>query len=197
MSWGMSTDWPMGAQFWEQLTRIDLLWGERVRAGGCEDCGGPLDRADYLRKPRGGLGAESAGYARRVSFCCRRDGCRHRSTPPSVRFLGRKVYVGALVIVASMLGRAVLALGRRLRRPVEGVPSRTVGRWLSWWQTVFALSPFWLEAKSFFATPVDSAQLPGSLLSRFGAGPSALEKLLGFLAPTTTTSVRARIAMVE
>ena len=62
MSWGMSKDWPMGAQFWEQLTRTDLLWGERVRAGGCEDCGGPLDRADYPRKPRGGLGAESAGY---------------------------------------------------------------------------------------------------------------------------------------
>ena len=58
MSWGMSKDWPMGAQFWEQLTRTDRLWGERVRAGGCEDCGGPLDRADYPRKPRGGLGAE-------------------------------------------------------------------------------------------------------------------------------------------
>ena len=114
-----------------------------------------------------------------------------------MRFLGRKVYVGALVIMASVAGRAVLALGGRLRRPVEGVPSRTVGRWLSWWQTVFALSPFWLEAKSFFAVPVEIAQLPTSLLSRFGAGTSALEKLLGFLAATTTTSVRARIAMVE
>jgi hypothetical protein len=197
MSRVMSNDWPMDAQFWEQLTRIDLLWGERVREGGCEGCGGPLDRADYPRKPRGGLGEGAAEHARRVSFCCRRDGCRQRSTPPSVRFLGRKVYVGALVIVASMVGRAVLAQGRQLRRPVEGVPSRTVGRWLSWWQTVFALSPFWLEAKSFFASPVEIAQLPASLLSRFGAGTSALKRLLGFLAPTTTTSVRARIAMVE
>ena len=39
----------------------------------------------------------------RLSFCCDRDGCRKRTTPPSVRFLGRKVYLGAIVILISAM----------------------------------------------------------------------------------------------
>ena len=38
-------------------------------------------------------------YRYRFSFCCDRDGCRKRVTPPSVRFLGRRVYLGAVVIL--------------------------------------------------------------------------------------------------
>jgi hypothetical protein len=193
----MSNDWPLGTDFWQHLTKIDLAWAEQVRREGCGDCGGPLDRADYPRKPRGELGEAAAACTRRVSFCCRRDGCRHRATPPSVRFLGRKVYVGALVIVASIAGRAALGVGRRARRPIEGVPARTVRRWLGWWQTVFALGAFWLEARALFATPVAIADLPASLLGRFGRpGVEVLEKLLRFIAPVTTDSVRARISMV-
>jgi hypothetical protein len=196
MSCVMSNDWGLGTTFWQQLTRIDLAWAEQVRQGGCADCGGPLDRSDYPRKPRGELGEAAAEYACRVSFCCRRDGCRHRATPPSVRFLGRKVYVGAVVIVASLVGRAALTPGCRPPRRIEGVPTRSVRRWLTWWQTVFALGSFWVEAKAFFATPVEIAQLPTSLLTRFcRAGPGAIESLLRFVAPVTTESIRARISM--
>ncbi|MGH7436341.1 MAG: hypothetical protein ACRENE_11770 [Polyangiaceae bacterium] len=192
----MSNDWPQGREFWERLMAIDLVRAEQVRREGCRDCGGPLDRSDYPRKPRGELGEAAAAYARRLSFCCRRDGCRHRATPPSVRFLGRKVYVGALVVVASVAGRASLALSRRRTPPIEGVPSRTVRRWLAWWQTVFALGAFWREARGYLATPVAVAELPVSLLARFGKGGAALGKLLDFLAPVTSESVRARISMV-
>ena len=196
MSRGMWNDEPLGREFWEHLTRVDLARAEQVRAEGCRDCGGPLDRSDYPRKPRGALGEAAGGNARRVSFCCRHDGCRHRATPPSVRFLGRKVYVGALVVVASVAGLAASALNRRRAPPIEGVPARTVRRWLTWWQTVFALGPFWLEARAFFATPVEVSQLPASLLAPFGRGAWGVEKLLRFVAPVTTESVRARIAMV-
>ena len=196
MSSGMWNDEALGREFWEHLTRVDLARAEQVRAEGCRDCGGPLDRSDYPRKPRGELGEAAGPYARRVSFCCRCDGCRHRATPPSVRFLGRKVYVGALVVVASVAGLAAAALNRRRAPPIEGVPARTVRRWLTWWQTVFALGPFWLEARAFFATPVELAQLPGSLLALYGRGAWAVERLLRFIAPVTTESVRARIAMV-
>jgi hypothetical protein len=192
----MWNEGPLGQEFWEHLTRVDLARAEQVRAEGCGECGGPLDRADYPRKPRGELGEAARHAVRRVSYCCRRDGCRHRATPPSVRFLGRKVYVGALVIVASVAGRAAAALARRRGPPIEGVPSRTVRRWLTWWQTVFALGPFWLEAKAFFATPVEIAEMPVSLLGHFGKGTMAVEKLLRLIAPVTTESVRARIAMV-
>jgi hypothetical protein len=52
----MSNDWPQSKEFWEQLTRVDLARAEQVRREGCRDCGGPLDRSDYPRKPRGELG---------------------------------------------------------------------------------------------------------------------------------------------
>lgn len=135
------------AKWFATLAEIDEVFATRVREAGCVDCGGPLDRADYERKPRGDLGEGTDAYTRRRSFCCRRDGCRHRATPPSVRFLGRKVYVAALVVIASVLGRHRALVGRGAPRRVEGVPVRTVRRWLAFWSVTFALTAFWKEAK--------------------------------------------------
>jgi hypothetical protein len=183
------------AKFLRALAEIDAQHADRVRRDGCPECGGALDRADYPRKPRGELGEAAGDYERRCSFCCRVDGCRKRATPPSLRFFGRKVYFAVLVIVASTRARSMSLTGRDCPRRVHGVPVRTVRRWLQWWQTVFALGSFWLEAKGFFAEPVDERQLPASLLERFGSGPVAIEKLLRFTSPVTTTTVVTRIAM--
>jgi len=184
------------AKFLKALGEIDAEHAERVHRSGCPRCGGALDHADYARKPRGELGEAAGSYERRCSFCCRVDGCRKRATPASLRFLGRKVYVAVLVVVASAVGRSMRLTGRRSPRSVQGVPVRTVRRWLDWWQTVFALGAFWSEAKSFFTMPVDVGELPVSLLERFGTGKVALERVLRFTAPITTTSLRTRIAMV-
>jgi hypothetical protein len=187
----------LDAKFLAALSAIDAVYAEQVHGSGCPRCGGALDRANYPRKPRGDLGEVAEAYELRRSFCCRRDGCRKRATPPSLRFLGRKVYIAVLVIVASAAARATSNVGRGSPRREHGVPARTVRRWLSWWQTVFALSAFWLEARAFFATPVKEKALPASLLSRFGGERAeALVKMLRFTAPITTTSVTARIAMV-
>lgn len=69
------------------LFRIDSDLAEKARAARCS-CGGRLDAAHYPRKPRapGDLGSE---HHRRHSFCCAL--CRCRTTPPSVRFFGRRV----------------------------------------------------------------------------------------------------------
>lgn len=182
------------AKFLRALGEIDAEHAEQVQRSGCRECGGALDHADYARKPRGELGEAAGSYERRCSFCCRVDGCRKRATPASLRFLGRKVYIAVLVIVASARARTVRVIGRGSPRSVQGVPVRTVRRWLDWWQTVFALGAFWSEAKAFFATPVDVRELPVSLLERFGAGEVALEKMLRFTAPVTTESMR--MAMV-
>ncbi|MGO9837402.1 MAG: hypothetical protein ACLP1X_24690 [Polyangiaceae bacterium] len=184
------------AKFLTALVTIDSEHAERVREAGCPRCKGPLDRADYGRKPRGELGEAAGGYERRCSFCCRVDGCRKRATPASLRFFGRKVYVAVLVVVASAAGRSMGLTGPRSPRQVRGVPVRTVRRWLDWWQTVFALGAFWSEAQGLLARPVDVGALPGSLHERFGTGRVAIEKLLRFTAPITTESVRTRIAMV-
>jgi len=184
------------AKWFATLAAIDEEFAGKVKAAGCGDCGGPLDRADYDRKPRGDLGESADAFARRRSFCCRREGCRHRATPPSVRFLGRKVYVAVLVVIASVLGRERRIVGRGSGRHVEGVPVRTVRRWLNWWQIAFVLGPFWIEANGLFARPVDETALPTSLLARFAVpATNAVTALLRLIAPITTTSVEAPIAM--
>src|SRR5207245_4136959 len=76
-------------QLFQLLEKVDADSAEAARQArqeGCLYCGGPLHRADYDRKPRGG-----PGWDRRDSFCCAQDGCRRRRRPESGRFLGPKV----------------------------------------------------------------------------------------------------------
>lgn len=190
----MSHDHDLGGKFLAALGEVDEERARRVQLERCAHCGGPLDRADFPRKPRGELGEAAEAYQRRISLCCRNEGCRRRATPPSVRFLGRKLYFAALVVIASTIGRDAVLVGRGRMREVRGVPVRTVRRWLGWWQTAFALSAFWIEAKSLFAVPIAIEGLPASLLARFGDG--ALGGTLALISPITTTSVTSRTAVV-
>ena len=94
------------SEFFALLEQEDERIAAQVAAEGCAECGGPLHRSDYERKPRGGLLAAGAEESvRRFSLCCGREGCRQRATPPSLRFLGRRVYVGAAGIEASIVAR--------------------------------------------------------------------------------------------
>lgn len=194
----MSHELTIDGKFFAALGEVDAAHAQRVKLAGCAHCGGVLDRADYPRKARGAVGEQGGVLERRLSLCCRSEGCRRRATPPSLRFFGRKVYLAVVVIVASMAGRAGSVAGGRRERAVHGVPGRTVRRWLLWWQSVFALSAFWKEAQGFFADAVEVRELPTSLVERFpGTAASRLASALAFLAPVTTSSVRARIAMVD
>src|SRR5690606_40488518 len=94
-------------QFLQCLEALDEAVAERVRVGRCRHCGGRLDRADYPRKPRGGSLAPGAeAWSKRLSLCCAQEGCRRRATPPSVRFLGRRVYAEVVVVLASVAALA-------------------------------------------------------------------------------------------
>src|SRR5580704_10726788 len=123
----------MRREFFEGLMAMDAAIVVRAAQEPCRDCGGPLHRGDYPRKPRGGLLATATeAFDRRFSLCCGRDGCRHRATPPSVRFLGRRAYLGAVVIVASAIALATMTARAVVR--ATGVPARTTRRWLRWWR---------------------------------------------------------------
>lgn len=130
-------DW----KFFQFLLSLDEDLAEEARRGRCPFCHGPLHQAHYPRKPRGwGLGPDE-DLDRRFSFCCYL--CRRRRTPPSFRFLGRKVYVGAImVLVSALLGDASARRRKRLR-DLCGVDDRTLGRWRKWWAEVFAKSGVW------------------------------------------------------
>jgi hypothetical protein len=179
----MSHPWAPDASLWRRLLKIDQETAARIRKGGCRHCGGPLHRADYPRKPRGALGAFEAAFCTRLSFCC--GHCRRRTTPPSVRFLGRKVYVGELVLRASVALQTLKELGRA----VLGVPARTVRRWLCWWREGLTSSSFWKVTRALFMPPLNESALPASLLERFAESDAALGvRALAFMAPVTTGS---------
>ena len=80
----MYHDLPRSTRFWLFLLAVDLDLAETTRRQGCS-CGGRLHRANYLRKPRGTPVQLPEEQRLRLSFCCDRDGCRKRVTPPSVR----------------------------------------------------------------------------------------------------------------
>ena len=114
-----------GREFFERLTAVDAMITAKVAASACSRCGGPLHVGNYPRKPRGGLLATAGeDFVLRFSLCCGREGCRRRTTPPSVRFLGRRVYLGAVVILASAIVMAIVT-GAAARR-ATGVPARTI-----------------------------------------------------------------------
>jgi hypothetical protein len=170
------------------LLRADDDLAAGARRDGCRVCGGVLHSARYPRKPRGGPPAQlKAEYFRRDSFCCANDDCRKRSTPPSLRFLGRRVYLGAIVVLTSaMTGGVTLKRAAELNELV-GVSMRTLQRWRAWWRETFAVSPFWKAAKALFSPPVDAHGAPSTLIERFaGSARDKLVACLKFLAPITT-----------
>ena len=184
----MVDEFGLGCEFFARLELEDEAIARRVAEGGCPHCGGPLHRGDYDRKPRGALVAAPAeGSVRRYSLCCGQEGCRRRATPPSVRFLGRRVYSGAVVIAASMVA---LALERPTAiRAATGVPGRTTMRWLAWWSGAFVRTEvFVVVAARLLGLAIDS--LPTSIVARLpGAMPERVGKLLELLAPITTETV--------
>lgn len=172
------------------LLRIDLDLVEQAQREGCPHCGGGLHRADYPRKPwRVSRQAERC-YERRFSLCCERDGCRRRTTPGTVRFLGRRRYTAVMMILVSALSHGVTKRrGERLRQAL-GVSRRTLTRWRQWWREAFVASPFWRTARTRLASALEPRPLPAALLEAF-EGRSRRQRLLElllFLAPLSSSA---------
>jgi len=173
-------------KFFRLLLRIDEELAGQARAPGCA-CGGVLHRANYPRKPRACLNEVRADFESRFSFCCNR--CRRRKTAMSVRFLGRRVYLGLAVVLMS--ARHVGQIGTAVRLATDlGVPVRTLQRWRQWWRTQFPLTPLWQVACARFLPAPATDAFPASLLERFaGQTGEALMRFLIFLSPLTVRPV--------
>ncbi len=131
----MVTKQKIGDKFFRWLVQIDEATCTEVAARGCPKCSGRLHRADYPRKPRGGLlGLAGEVFSKRLSLCCGREGCRRRATPPSVRFLGRRVYLGVVVLLASVLCYT-MATGKVVHQ--TQISRRTLRRWGHCWHNEF------------------------------------------------------------
>jgi hypothetical protein len=108
-----------------------------------------------------------------------------------VRFLGRKVYLHAVIILVAALRQGPTP--RRVRELSElfGADRRTIVRWQVFWKEQFPQTAFWKVARGFLLPAVDAASLPLELLRRFLHGHDSdptpgWKRLLGFLSPITT-----------
>lgn len=178
---------PRGATFWLFLFSIDQDLAQSARLKACP-CGGRLHSANYPRKPRGGAEDLPKSYDYRFSFCCDRDDCRKRVTPPSVRFLGRKVYLGAVVVLVSAMRQ-----GPTPRRVAElsklfGADRRTIARWQVFWREEFPRTSFWKVQRARLVPTIEVVNLPLSLLEAFLRSDDSAQdwgRLLRFLSPIT------------
>ncbi len=180
------------ASFFLSLLQIDNDLALEVWKSCCPFCGGVLHTADYPRNPRG-IPPDpllDENYRRRHSFCCAK--CRKRATPPSVRFLGRRVYLSAVFVLISAMRLGITS--KRAARLGEhlgiALSTRTLLRWRKWWLETFSDTPLWKRQRGRLDRPVAVPGIPRSLLRRFDADDlnERLTLFLRFLAPLTTTS---------
>jgi hypothetical protein len=175
-------------RFYRILWQLDEQSAQEVKEQGCRrgDCRGALHSARYLRKPRGAPAAFNGCECWRLSFCCAKEGCRGRTTPPSLRFLGPKVYLAGVVTVITAMRCGVSPARMQRLKDLVGVSRQTVLRWQHWWREVLPETAFWRVAGGALGSAVQICELPLSLLEQFvGAAEEQLLALLRFLAPLT------------
>jgi len=104
-----------------------------------------------------------------------------------VRFLGRRVYLGAVVVLAAAMQQGLTPTRTTRLRELLGVSLRTLERWRVWWKAAFIDSDFWKAAKAFFSPPVHEGDAPLCLLERFvQSDEEKLVLLLRFVKPLST-----------
>lgn len=168
----MSHDWIPDLNFFKQLDDEDARIAAEVRARGCPDCGGRLDRADYPRKPRGGdVAGAGEILEKRRSLCCAREGCRHRRTPRSLVFLGRRVYLAITVVLTAW----------RTTTRWSSPPRRTVGRWRGWFASLRSTT-WWAKTRARLSPTAEPAEiLPAAIIERVHRGHSTEVALIASL----------------
>jgi hypothetical protein len=105
-----------------------------------------------------------------------------------VRFLGPKVYLGAVVLLISAMRQGPSPRRIRELSQLFGADRRTIARWQVFWQKHFPQTPFWKRARALLAPVVDVATVPLALLTAFlgrRADDEDWARLLRFLAPIT------------
>ncbi len=150
--------------FFQLLHATDLEMAEEHREKGCGHCGGPLHQANYTRKPRGGLIQADSAWELRRSFCC--GHCRRRSPPPSILFMGRRVYWGFVVLVLTALRQGRNTGASQLRERL-GVDPKTLKRWVVWFEEIFPVSSRWKSLRGRLGAEVGNHRLPSDLLDLF------------------------------
>jgi hypothetical protein len=161
-------------RLYEALLKFDEEMATEAREARCPWCGGALHSARYARKPRGSTVPLPEGYCERESLCCAEDGCRRRVTPPSVRFLGRKVYLGVVIVIVTAMKHGITASRAAVIAQAVGASRETVARWRQWWTELFVKTPFWSATQSLLAPRVAVCSIRRRRSARAGGEVSRL-----------------------
>jgi hypothetical protein len=114
----------------------------------------------------------------------------------SVRFLGRKVYGGIVVVLVSAMMHGLREDRVKRLRQVLGMDRRTLQHWREWWTRTFTQGRLWRAAQGRFRHPIVEERLPLGLVEAFGAQQrNGLVNLMKFLSPITTSSCKVVGAM--
>jgi len=148
------------------LLKIDQDLAAQARSGGCRACGATVHSATFPRKVRGGPWKLGEEHDRRLSFCCSREGCRRRLTPPSVRFVDRHIYLSIVVVLAGLLlqgptPQRITHLSSKL-----GVSRRTLVRWHKWWQERLPRTRTWRLLRGRLPELEPDEALPAAVIDR-------------------------------
>lgn len=177
------------AAFYRLLLRVDEDMATAEQRQRCPACGAALHAGHFARKPRGVPAGVGEDYRKRFSFCCANRECRKRRMPPSVRFLGSKVYPFAVVVLISAMRCGPSRRRMRELQELIGVSRHTVMRWSKWWREMLPETHFWRGTGRTLMPPVSVQELPASLLERFAGAPAErLLLLLRWLSPISTGS---------
>jgi hypothetical protein len=108
-----------------------------------------------------------------------------------VRFLGRKVYLGAIVVLVTAMRHGPNRKRIRELTDLFGVDCQTIDRWRKFWKELFPQTKFWHVARGEMVPGFDEKVLPLSLIETFiqttQEDRTVWKNLLVFLSPLTIT----------
>ena len=147
---------------------IDVDLANKHQEAGCPFCGGRLHYSTYKRQPRGGPEDIPEECQVRLSLCCSHPECRRRSLPPSVLFMGRRIYWKIVIlVVVTLRSNSPSQTSKSRLRQLFDVDSKTVSRWVSYFRTIFPSSPVWQSIRGRICSSVKDTDLPGGLIGYF------------------------------
>ena len=148
------------------LIERDLV-AQTIQAG-CPHCGGPLHHSDYIRKPRGGPDDLPEELMVRNSLCCGREGCRKRTLPPSVLFMGRRVYwANVILVVVTLRQDKPQEYSKAALMDKFGMCRKTINKWIEWFRDIFPHTGQWQRIRGLVSVSVSDDELPSSLMHYF------------------------------
>ena len=176
------------------LIEIDREMADICAKKGCAYCGAKLHQADYPRSPMGMPPSFRDQYNQRISFCC--ANCRKRTTPPSIRFFGRRWYPAPICIFISIMTSGINKRRISLIKKHFGIVvyESTWRRWRKWWRDEFVVTKFWQQAKGQLPPKNEITQGPfPRVIFNFYLGNIEKKMLLflPFLSPLTGGIFRA------